>query len=112
VSQVSWLLTKEMENISLKWNNWHCIWFGNLNYTTNFPVSIAVFLWTMIATWSIATGIVDINAALRLRKEIDNEVLLALNGILSVAIGIIVLMMVWANPSFNELGNARVAYRL
>ena len=61
-------------------------------------IGIAIFLWTMIALWSIATGIVDINAAMRLRREIQNEWLLALNGALSLGLGIIVLMLLWANP--------------
>lgn len=61
-------------------------------------IGIAIFLWTTIALWSVATGIVDINSAMRLRREVENDWLLALNGALSLGLGIIVLMLLWANP--------------
>ncbi|WP_269516759.1 HdeD family acid-resistance protein [Candidatus Odyssella acanthamoebae] len=61
-------------------------------------VGLAVFLWTIISIWSIATGIVEINAAVRLRQEIQNEWLLALNGLISVVLGIIIQVLLWINP--------------
>lgn len=45
-----------------------------------------VFLY-MIAAWAVVTGILEIIAAVRLRREITNEWLLALGGVLSVVVG-------------------------
>jgi uncharacterized membrane protein HdeD (DUF308 family) len=65
-------------------------------------VGVLTFLWPgvtalglllLIAAWAIATGIFEIAAAVRLRKEIRNEWLLIVSGIASVAFG--VLLVVW-----------------
>lgn len=61
-------------------------------------IGIAIFLWIMISIWSIATGMVEISAAVRLRQEIKNEWLLGLNGVLSVVLGIIIVVLLWVNP--------------
>jgi uncharacterized membrane protein HdeD (DUF308 family) len=45
----------------------------------------------IVAFRSIASGLVDLIGAWQLRKEIDNEWLLALNGIFSVLFGLILL---------------------
>jgi uncharacterized membrane protein HdeD (DUF308 family) len=42
----------------------------------------------MIAAWAVVTGVFEIVAAVRLRKEIRGEWLLALSGVLSVAVGV------------------------
>jgi uncharacterized membrane protein HdeD (DUF308 family) len=42
----------------------------------------------MIAAWAVVTGGFEIVAAVRLRKEIRGEWLLALSGVLSVAVGV------------------------
>jgi uncharacterized membrane protein HdeD (DUF308 family) len=42
----------------------------------------------MIAAWAVVTGLFEIVAAVRLRKEIRGEWLLALSGVLSVAVGV------------------------
>ena len=46
----------------------------------------------LIAAWAIGTGVMELVAAVRLRKIITNEWLLFLAGIASVAFGIILLL--------------------
>jgi uncharacterized membrane protein HdeD (DUF308 family) len=67
---------------------------------------LAIFLWTSIAVWSIFSGILEIMAAIRLRKEIKGEIWLVLSGLLSVVLGIIVTWMLLTRPleSFLALG--------
>jgi uncharacterized membrane protein HdeD (DUF308 family) len=43
----------------------------------------------MIASWAVFTGILEIVAAIRLRHEITNEWMLALGGLISVALGVL-----------------------
>jgi uncharacterized membrane protein HdeD (DUF308 family) len=43
----------------------------------------------IIASWAVFTGILEIVAAIRLRHEITNEWMLALGGLISVALGIL-----------------------
>jgi uncharacterized membrane protein HdeD (DUF308 family) len=46
----------------------------------------------LIASWAIATGIMQIIGAIRLRKEIDDEWMLIAGGALSVLFGIILVV--------------------
>jgi uncharacterized membrane protein HdeD (DUF308 family) len=52
------------------------------------PGLSALVLLFFIAGWAIATGVLQIIGAVQLRKEIDNEWLLILGGVISVLFGV------------------------
>jgi uncharacterized membrane protein HdeD (DUF308 family) len=56
------------------------------------PGITALGLLILIAAWAIATGVMDLVAAVRLRKVINNEWLLILAGIASVVFGVLLLL--------------------
>jgi uncharacterized membrane protein HdeD (DUF308 family) len=79
---------------------------------------IVAFLWPgitafalvmLIGAWALVHGIFEIIGAIQLRKEIDNEWLLILGGLLSVGFGILVLLapgagalgLVWAIAAYS-----------
>jgi len=67
--------------------------------TFAWPGITALVLLLFIAGWAIATGILQIVGAIRLRKEIDNEWLLIASGVLSVIFGLILV----AQPATGAL---------
>jgi Uncharacterized conserved protein len=55
------------------------------------PGLTALALLYVIAAWAIVRGVFEIIAAIHLRKELENEWLLALSGLLSVALGVLLI---------------------
>ena len=56
------------------------------------PAAAAFALLYLIAGWAIATGIMSVIAAVRLRKQIAGEWMLGLSGCLSVVFGILIAL--------------------
>ena len=63
------------------------IGIGLLTFYNPAATALAVVLY--VAIWAIATGLLEIVAAVRLRKQIEGEFWLALAGIASVAFGVL-----------------------
>ena len=63
------------------------------------PLAAAVGFVLVIGLWAIVTGILEAAGAVRLRREVQGEMLLGISGILSVLFGIFVL----ANPGAGQL---------
>jgi len=68
-------------------------------FTFMSPGITAIALLTLIAVWAIISGVLQIAAAIRLRKEIANEWLLILSGGLAVVFGALMI----ASPGAGAL---------
>ena len=72
------------------------------------PGMTALVLLLFIASWAVLMGIFEIAAAIRLRKHIENEWLLALSGVVSILFSVLMflqpgagaLAVVWLIGSF------------
>lgn len=67
--------------------------------TFGYPGITAIALLIVIAAWAVVTGILEIVAAIELRRVISGEWLLALSGVLSIVFGV----LLFANPFVGAL---------
>jgi uncharacterized membrane protein HdeD (DUF308 family) len=68
-------------------------------FTFIYPGITAVALLYLIVAWAVARGVFEIVTAIQLRKEISNEWLLIIGGILSVLFGVALVI----NPAAGAL---------
>jgi uncharacterized membrane protein HdeD (DUF308 family) len=64
-----------------------------------FPGITAFWLLILIASWAIVRGIFEIVEAIQLRKELTNEWMLILGGVLSIIFGVLLFL----NPAAGAL---------
>ncbi len=57
-----------------------------------FPGITAFALLLVIAAWAIVSGILEIVMAVQLRKQLEGEWLLAVEGVLSIAFGVVLMV--------------------
>jgi uncharacterized membrane protein HdeD (DUF308 family) len=62
------------------------------------PSLSAMSLVYIIAAWALLTGLVEIAASVRLRRHVEGEWLLALSGVASLVLGILILALPLAGP--------------
>ena len=56
------------------------------------PAATALILLYVMAAWAVLTGVLEITAAVRLRRQITGEWLMALSGALSIGFGVLVML--------------------
>ncbi|MGH8604973.1 MAG: HdeD family acid-resistance protein [Gammaproteobacteria bacterium] len=86
--------------------------------TFMWPGVSALVLLYIIAAWAIVTGILEIAAAVQLRKEIEGEWLLALGGIASLIFGVLLvafpgagaLAVVWLIGAYSAFFGALLLF--
>lgn len=90
--------------VGAKSRAWALLLFGLLGvivgiYTLFFPGVTAIVLLYLIAAWAFVRGIFEIVTAIQLRKEISNEWVLIISGIISIIFGVVLI----ANPGAGAL---------
>ena len=60
--------------------------------TINRPDVTAIALVYLIAVWAVATGVAEAVAAYQFRQVLENEWLLAISGVISVAFGLVLIV--------------------
>jgi uncharacterized membrane protein HdeD (DUF308 family) len=60
--------------------------------TIVWPAITAISLLYVIAAWALVTGALEIAAAMRLRKHVSGEWMLALSGVLSLGFGVLIVI--------------------
>jgi uncharacterized membrane protein HdeD (DUF308 family) len=80
-------------------------WVHALQGVVGIGVGVLTFIWPgvtalvlilFIGAWATVTGAIEVAAAIKLRREISGEWMLALSGLLSIAFGILVLTFPFA----------------
>ena len=69
-------------------------------------VAYAFVVLVMLAAWSIITGILEIVAAVRLRREMEGEWLLGISGAISLLLGVAIIVLVIPYPAASILSAA------
>jgi uncharacterized membrane protein HdeD (DUF308 family) len=86
-------------------------WAMALQGLVGIAAGVVAFIWPtitafavviLIGAWALVTGVFEIIAAIRLRREIRGEWLLALSGVLSVAFGVLIFFF----PAAGAIGIA------
>ncbi len=57
------------------------------------PALTALLLLYLVSVWAVVTGLLEIAAAIRLRQTIKGEWLLAINGVVSVLLGVFLVVV-------------------
>ncbi|MBX2997627.1 MAG: HdeD family acid-resistance protein [Caldilineaceae bacterium] len=76
-------------------------WITGLEGVISIIAGVATFFWPgitamvllyVVAVWAILTGILELIAAIQLRKEISGEFWMGLGGVLSVVFGVLLIL--------------------